>query len=330
MIYIIDKSEKYLRILGCEFFLKNQKRLMIVYKNKRYLKDKMFINDIKGDLISIKIVFFENIIDRGCMFKDCVSLLTCVQNIKTKTICKYFPKLKVKEGIIINCDYLKLFGNFPENNTNSEKNDNMSENSISFSKNFDTSKSTTNNYSEKESPNEIKKENCSLKYYIYANEENKEGYFKDESKISEDMKNFINISNSSFQFWKNNINIKIFENKSFYKMFYNCSSLITLPDLSKWNTDKVFKMDGMFYNCNKIYSLPDISRWNTENCISMSHLFYNCSSLSSLPDLSKWNTKNVKDMSGMFSFCSSLKFLPDISNWKTHNVENMSGIFSNC
>ena len=37
-----------------------------------------------------------------------------------------------------------------------------------------------------------------------------------------------------------------------YRMFYNCSSLSSLPDISKWNTNNVKDMHEMFKNC---YSL---------------------------------------------------------------------------
>ena len=32
-------------------------------------------------------------------------------------------------------------------------------------------------------------------------------------------------------------------------MFDNCSSLSSLPDISKWNTNKVIDMKEMFKNC---------------------------------------------------------------------------------
>ena len=53
-------------------------------------------------------------------------------------------------------------------------------------------------------------------------------------------------------------------------------------------------------------SLPDISKWNTNNIINMSGIFNECSSLLYLPDISKWNTNNATDMSYMFNGCSSL------------------------
>ena len=56
-------------------------------------------------------------------------------------------------------------------------------------------------------------------------------------------------------------------------------------------------MDGIFKGCSSLLSLPDISKWNTDNATDMSFMFSGCSSLLSLPDLSKWNLINVKKIS---------------------------------
>ena len=47
------------------------------------------------------------------------------------------------------------------------------------------------------------------------------------------------------------------------KMFYYCSSLISLPDISKWNTNNIIDMSGIFggdclCGCSSLLSLPDI------------------------------------------------------------------------
>ena len=57
----------------------------------------------------------------------------------------------------------------------------------------------------------------------------------------------------------------------------------------------------MFSECKTLISLPDISNWNTENVTDMSNMFNECSSLITLSDISKWNTENVTNMSSMFS-----------------------------
>ena len=57
----------------------------------------------------------------------------------------------------------------------------------------------------------------------------------------------------------------------------------------------------MFKNCVSLVTLPDISNWNTNSLIDTSRMYHGCFSLISLPDLSKWNTHKVTDMNCMFS-----------------------------
>ena len=48
--------------------------------------------------------------------------------------------------------------------------------------------------------------------------------------------------------------------------------------------DNVNNMRNLFYNCSILSFLPDISKWNTNNVYNMSNMFSNCSSLISIPD----------------------------------------------
>ena len=102
------------------------------------------------------------------------------------------------------------------------------------------------------------------------------------------------------------IKLKIFKNvNNISYMFYECSSLSSLADISKWNISNVTDISHMLYQCSKLKYLPDISKLNTFNVNNMSYIFYECSSLSSLPDISKWNISNVNNMSDMFYNCFS-------------------------
>ena len=114
------------------------------------------------------------------------------------------------------------------------------------------------------------------------------------------------------------------------KMFCKCSLLNILPDISKWNVNNVTDMKELFYNCKKIKYLPDISQWKTEKVIDMSKMFYDCKELSSISPKLEWNTKNVIDMNYMFYHCDSLNSFPDISKWDTTNVSNMNSLFFFC
>ena len=115
-----------------------------------------------------------------------------------------------------------------------------------------------------------------------------------------------------------------------HAMFYECSSLISLPNISKWDTTKITDMSSLFGKCTSLITLPDISKWNTSNVTNMHSLFYGCSSLISLPDISKWDTSNVTDMHSMFSECSSLLELPDISKWNIDKVTSVYKMFKKC
>ena len=46
-------------------------------------------------------------------------------------------------------------------------------------------------------------------------------------------------------------------------MFNNCNSLVSLPDISKWDTSNVKNMKRMYNNCNSLMNLPDTSNFNT-------------------------------------------------------------------
>ena len=113
-------------------------------------------------------------------------------------------------------------------------------------------------------------------------------------------------------------------------MFCGCSSLKSIPEIYSWDTTNVTNMSYMFCGCSSLSSLSDISKWDTSNVTNMSHMFNGCSSLTSLPDISKWDTSNVTNMSYMFNSCSSLPTLPDISQWDISNVTNMSYMFNYC
>ena len=133
---------------------------------------------------------------------------------------------------------------------------------------------------------------------------------------------------------KNNIlEIKLIETKPISNMsymFHRCISLVSLPDISEWNTTNVTDMSYMFYNCRSLKSLPDISNWNTSNVTDMRYMFHRCISLVSLPDISNWNTSNVTDMNDIFYNCRSLKSLPDISKWNITNVTQITNMFGWC
>ena len=139
------------------------------------------------------------------------------------------------------------------------------------------------------------------------------------------------INNNVKQYEFITIKLKGIQNiKKIEQMFKECSTLLSVPDIDKWDISCFTDLHGLFFNCSSLISLPDISIWNTENVKDFSHLFSGCSSLISLPDISKWNLKNAVNIYGLFNKCSSLRILPDISIWDTKNINNFYGIFLEC
>ena len=55
-------------------------------------------------------------------------------------------------------------------------------------------------------------------------------------------------------------------------------------------------MSGVFKGCITLISLPNISHWNTSHVENMCNMFDGCNSLNSIPDISGWNTSNVSSM----------------------------------
>ena len=77
----------------------------------------------------------------------------------------------------------------------------------------------------------------------------------------------------------------------------------------------------MFSNCKSLISLPNISKWNLTNVVNMSYLFSYCESLLSLPDLSRWDIFNLDYVQNLFENCFSLLIIPDINLIKNNNNE---------
>ena len=59
------------------------------------------------------------------------------------------------------------------------------------------------------------------------------------------------------------------------------------PDIKQDYKKGFIYIRYIFYNCHSIESIPDISKWDLTNVHDLSYMFYGCSSLKSLPDISK-------------------------------------------
>lgn len=94
-------------------------------------------------------------------------------------------------------------------------------------------------------------------------------------------------------------------------MFYNCTSLTTLGDISGWNISKGSNLGQMFKNCNNLV-FPDLITWSLINASSVDSMFYCCKKLT------QFNNESVMHpaaIGGWFYGCDNLESvsLPNIS-----------------
>ena len=76
LVYKNEKNKNYIRLLGEDFFKRNEVSGYFIYKNVKYkLKDKLETKSIKESQINIKLRFFKLIYNKSLMFKDCDSLI---------------------------------------------------------------------------------------------------------------------------------------------------------------------------------------------------------------------------------------------------------------
>ena len=47
-------------------------------------------------------------------------------------------------------------------------------------------------------------------------------------------------------------------------LFYGCKSLTSIPDISKWNTNKIKDMGNLFNGSENATELPEISKCKNE------------------------------------------------------------------
>jgi len=102
---------------------------------------------------------------------------------------------------------------------------------------------------------------------------------------------------------KNNCLILIRNKVNYLTEFYNLEKKKNDKELfvQLYEINNIENMSYIFDNCNDLISLPDISEWNTSNIKDMSYMFSNCTSLNSFDGISKWNTKNNINMAYMFN-----------------------------
>mgnify|MGYP002626503920 CR=1 FL=1 len=339
MIYHNNNKSKKIKIFGQRFVQKNKTKCRIVYKDEILPLEEYFsFENIEiVEKLEIKLMGFEDISDKSYMFSHC----NCLE----RFLFADENECELIDEINDNAENKSYKDNFEMNKTSEEESEKNKENNIIIQANsplislyeFENN-NKFDSFKESQLPlnlSEIKKDKNNDFYENFNND------YKNLSSIidkSINLMNYTNFTNMSYMFNEcssliylpdmSKWNTEKVTDMSY--MFNKCSSLIVLPNIPKWNTINVTDMSCMFNECKSLVSMPNISEWNTNNVINLNHMFGYCEKLRSLPDISKWKIDNVNDISYLFVFCESLESLPDISNWKTDNIYNMSHLFSAC
>jgi len=80
-----------------------------------------------------------------------------------------------------------------------------------------------------------------------------------------------------------------------YKIFSNCIDLLYIDGISKLKKIKIINMDKMFYNCISLISIPDFNKWEIEKHNNYL-MFYNCISLIFFPYENGLNINKYDDL----------------------------------
>ena len=140
----------------------------------------------------------------------------------------------------------------------------------------------------------------------------------DSSSLFEGLSNMTHVNNAE--------NLNVNGLRSTYKMFMNCSSLVSV-DVSTWNTHSIEDFSYMFSGCTSLTSL-NVSGWNTGNAKKMDFLFSECNNVEVL-DVSNWETGNVTTLLRTFSGCKKVTTL-DVANWDIGKARNICAVFAKC
>ena len=121
----------------------------------------------------------------------------------------------------------------------------------------------------------------------------------------------------------------LFRSKDISFIFTYCSSLLSLPNISKWNTYNIINIEYAFSNCSSLSTIPDISNWKTDNLKKIFNIFYGCESLISLPNISKWNISKIKNKQDILSLSLFQKKENSLSNYLIYSESSHSLSLSN-
>ena len=95
---------------------------------------------------------------------------------------------------------------------------------------------------------------------------------------------------------------------AFYKLFYECKTIINANNLSLPATTLAYNCYGyMFYNCSSLTTAPELPA-TTLASYCYYYMFYNCTSLTTAPELPA-TTLIERCYDNMFCYCNKLNYI---------------------
>jgi len=359
IIYKYDKNMNKIKLFGKIFVENNKDNCLLVINNKIVpLIEYYEIQENKNQNITVKLMEKNEIIDMRYMFHECISLLSIVNFSKWKTNninntsymfygCSSLIDLSDISIIItdkvIDISYM-FFGcislkYLPDINKWNLKNVINKENILG----------NINEKTREKYYNKLRKfMNNEMELIYHSNNNNIDGYINLFGKafVKNNENNCILIINNKLYDIKDKYYYNILDNyihryiiivKLIEKyiitdmsyMFYGCKNLISVKNISYWDTINVTNMKSMFHLCKNLKSLGNLSELRVDNVTDFSYMFYGCNSLTIIEDILKWNTYKATNISYLFYDCFSLKKLPDIKKLNLKNIVQKECIFSN-
>ena len=120
------------------------------------------------------------------------------------------------------------------------------------------------------------------------------------------------------------------EIKNLSYLFCECTSLIDIKALNKWNVSNVNNLTCLFYGCTSLKEISGLKKWDVKNVNYFDYLLYGCSSLENISGLKFWDVSNGNFFSCLFSGCSKLSDISPLKNWDVSNGIYFNYLFSGC
>jgi surface protein len=108
---------------------------------------------------------------------------------------------------------------------------------------------------------------------------------------------------------------------SFYRLFKDCASITTIPNIGTWNTVNIVTIESIFKNATLFNS--NVGSWNTSNVTYMIQAFMGAASFNQ--DISGWNVSANTNLAEMFRGATA--FNQPLNSWDVSHATSTAYMF---